>query len=314
MNERYKEFLASAPSPAEARRRIVEYACEHGTTAAARMSGADQTTVARILQRGDALAPRRHSGGKPRLAPEDEARIIDARLAHPEAGVIRLKRDHGLPHGGRQIMRVLNEAGLVPECEKPIRDPAFWIRWRERRVETARLELMVAEVVRKAGATGRIAEVERLRRGVARAKRKVEWWKKKARHAGTATAFNAESAEDGGPQRNGNIKLPDVLGGLSVLGVEGGAMLTATAFNAESAENGGLRGNGNIKLPDVLGGLGVLGVEGGATFTATALNAEHAEHAEKAANDKPWGSGYVSLRDMLADAGGLDALGRLGVE
>jgi hypothetical protein len=222
MNERYREFRASAPSPAEARRRLVEYACEHGTAAAIRMSGAGQTTVARLVRQAGAVAPRPNKPGAPRLAPEDEARIIDARLAHPGASAMRLKRDFGIPHGDHQIKRVLREAGLV--SKRHIRDPAFWIRWREKRVEVARLELMVAEVMRKHGVEGRIAQVERLRRVVAREKRKLEWWRKeKERQAGTATAFNAEnakSAEDGGPQGDGNIKLRDVLGGLGVLGVE----------------------------------------------------------------------------------------------
>jgi transposase len=175
MNKRYKEFVAAAPSPSEARRRIVEYARRHGTAAAARMSGAAPCTVYRLLKR-----KRLDSFDRPTraLLAEEEARIIDARLANPTEGVRSLKKKTGLPHGYVQITRVLREAGLALKRHHATRDPDFWIPICTRRVEYARYELKVAEYARAAGMTCIFSEVERIRRRLDVAKRKVEWWKK----------------------------------------------------------------------------------------------------------------------------------------
>ncbi len=178
MSERYREFVAAAPSPSEARRRIVEYARRHGTAAAVRMSGACRSTVKNLLNRKSFDTFGRHTGGSPRLSPEDEARIIDARLAHPTEGVLTLKSKRGLPHGRNQIARVLREAGLRIERHRSTRGPDFWLPVREFRVWIAEIELKVAEYARAAGMTGHLAQVEYIRRRLDVAKRKVEWWRK----------------------------------------------------------------------------------------------------------------------------------------
>ncbi len=178
MNTRYKHYLDCFSDKAEALRRIVACARAQGTGAAAGMSGADPSTIRSLCKRPRVGAPRRHTGGTPKLSLEDEARIMDARLAHPEAGALRLKRDHGMPFGKNQIERVLREAGLIVNPHsQPKDDPDFWIRVTERRVEYAGYELALAEHARALGYAGRASEVERMRRRLEKAKRKVEWWK-----------------------------------------------------------------------------------------------------------------------------------------
>ena len=179
MNPRYREFLESAPSRCAARHRLVRYARARGVRAAAAMSGASLNTVRRLLRRVDAgtLVPRRI--GSPRLSLHDEARIVDAKLAHPEAGVMRLKREHGLPYGNRQILRALREAGL--RTRRPDFAPERRLRTSERRLLAARLELEIAEAARAWNIPGRVAEVERIRRRLMIAERMVRHWRKRLR-------------------------------------------------------------------------------------------------------------------------------------
>jgi transposase len=253
MNERYREFRRSAGGAWEARRRIVECARAHGAEAATAMSGACRNAVYRLLQvSGDGEPPRLRQG-RPPISPEEEAGIIDARLAHPGVGWERLRRDFDLPYGRHAVTRVLREVGLVPGRKGPTRDPEFWLRWRQKRLEVARLELMVAKVMRNHGVTGRIAQVERLRRAVARAERKVEWWTARGREAkgGAAPAVDVPSASsaanDAATASNAD---------------------TATASNAENAKDaedgktGKLEGSGYVSLREMLGGLDVLGALG----------------------------------------------------
>ncbi len=177
MHQRYKDFLARADSLGEGRRMLVKYAREHGARAAARMSGANASTVWRLCAQKDVGVRRPHTGGPPKLSPEDEARIIDARLAHPGVGPVMLKRDHGLPYGKNKIMRVIREAGLASKERQTHRKPDFRIRICTGRVWIAQQELKVAEYARAAGMTCIFSQVERIRRRVAEAKRKLRWWK-----------------------------------------------------------------------------------------------------------------------------------------
>ena len=74
MNERYGKFLAAAPDPWEARRRLVDHARVHGAGAAARMSGACGSAIYKLLKRAEAGTLRPSPRGRPpRLTPEDEA-------------------------------------------------------------------------------------------------------------------------------------------------------------------------------------------------------------------------------------------------
>jgi hypothetical protein len=175
MNRRYKEDVARAPNLAEVLRQLLEHAHE----AEADMSGATPAASARpVLPRG---ATSRRWGGRGRpLTQLDEARIIDTKLSNPDMGVRRLKRDAGLTYGHCQITRVLRDVGLMrkPPPPPPPRDVDFWVRTTRGNVYLAEAELALAQYARLYGFTGRVAAVERLRRGVEKAKRKAEWWKK----------------------------------------------------------------------------------------------------------------------------------------
>lgn len=187
MNERYRKFLESAPDPWEARRILIGYARVHGFKAAARMSGAGLKTVYRLVRDTDAGRLRARRPGRPSLTPEDEAEIVAARLAHPEAGALRLKRDFGLPYGHRQIRRVIREHRLVPwQRKRPKRhklDPELWRGISEQRVEFARMALRVVEIARAQGYSGLMADVEGARRRLAKAEEKARWWAEQARAA-----------------------------------------------------------------------------------------------------------------------------------
>ncbi|MHC4253926.1 MAG: transposase [Planctomycetota bacterium] len=181
MNARYREYLASAPNSEEAREALVECARSRGVRAASDMSGAHPNTVRLLLERAGAGARPLRGPGRPRLSPEDEARIVDARRAHPEAGADALKRDHGLPYGRHQIERVIREAGLIPRHRKRSRlDAEEWRLRREKDVLFARIELYLATTAREHGMTGRIADVALALRNLERAERMATYWSGRA--------------------------------------------------------------------------------------------------------------------------------------
>ncbi len=146
--------------------------------AAARMSGASRRTVRNLVIRADAGDDLARNAGRQPLSARDEARIVAAKKAHPTEGAGALKSKRGLPYGLKRIIRVLGEAGLLPKRHIPTRDPDFWIRICTGRVWITQQELKVAEYARAAGMTGWLAQVERIRRRVEVAERKLEWWRR----------------------------------------------------------------------------------------------------------------------------------------
>ncbi len=230
MNRRYRELIAASGRRA-AWQRIVAHARERGVHAAAAMSGACLRTVRKLIKRADAgnLVPRKPV--PPRLTPEDEARIVDAKLAHPRAGVMRLKREHGLPYGNRQILRVLRETGLRTRWLD--HDPARRLRVSERRLLAARLELKVAEVARAHGFERVVFEVERMRRRLRIAEGTTRYWRK--RIADLAAHPDAPDGPDAG-----SPPTPD------------------DARYLEYAEEGELRADGSARSREVLGDFGAV--------------------------------------------------------
>ena len=200
MNKRYREFLDAAPDPWEARRGLIDYARVHGAEAAARMSGAGLCTVYRLVRQADTGTLRLRRPGRPSLTPEDEAEIVAARLAHPEAGALRLKRDHGLRYGHSQIKRVLREHGLARKRWRRVLklDPEHRLVVSKRRLVAARLELTVAEIARAHGFSGFVADVERIRRRLEKAERKVRYWTEKARVAQRQWLPSTNDTSEGG--------------------------------------------------------------------------------------------------------------------
>ena len=81
------------------------------------------------------------------------------------------------------------------------RDPDFWIRICTGRVWIAEQELKVAEYARAAGMTCIFSEVERIRRRLVKAERKLSWWKSEKvsrERAEQQRLLAAKDAEDGG--------------------------------------------------------------------------------------------------------------------
>ncbi|MHC4253564.1 MAG: hypothetical protein ACYS9X_30975, partial [Planctomycetota bacterium] len=172
MNARYMKYLDSFPDRWEARYSLIGYARTNGAAAAARMSGADPTTVRRLIRQVEAGTLRLRPAGHPPLSGRAELRIVAARLAHPGAGANRLKREAGLPYGEKSIKRVITQYGLVPRRRR--RDPVERGADAAKEVLYARIFQHLAEFARARGWTGRIADVGPKRRKVERAERAVE--------------------------------------------------------------------------------------------------------------------------------------------
>ncbi len=177
ISERYRRFMAAAPSPEAARRRIVECARRHGTMAAARMSSASKNTVRRLVRWADAGRSLADKLARPHLSARDEGRIVAAKRAHPTEGTGLLRRNGRVPYSCQTISRVLRETGLQRKQHVPTRDPDFRIRICTGRVWIAEQELKVAEIAHSVSYPGRASEVERIRRRLEVAERKLEWWK-----------------------------------------------------------------------------------------------------------------------------------------
>jgi len=176
MNERYRKFVNKIRDPAEARRRIVECARRHGTGSAARWSGAGVSTVRMLVRRADEGRPVLNDPGPPIMG-ADRQRIIAAKMAHPEEGGDLLKRNRRVPYSRQTIFRVLGEAGLLRKRFRPTRDPDHWLDRSDLALEMAEAELMIAEIARSMGVSGWVSQVERIRRRVEVAKRRVKWWR-----------------------------------------------------------------------------------------------------------------------------------------
>ncbi|MHC4249575.1 MAG: hypothetical protein ACYS9X_10655 [Planctomycetota bacterium] len=167
MNERYRKYLDAAPDPWEARYTLIGYARTHGVRAAVRMSGANRSTVYRLIQEADTGRLRRRPLGGRHLTLADEHRIIAARLAMPGAGPKRLKRELGLPYGTRQISRVLKERGFARHWWR--HDPTF-------NLDMARIELMLSKFEAARGWATRRNSLERARLKVMKLKEKMARW------------------------------------------------------------------------------------------------------------------------------------------
>ena len=204
IGERYREFLDSFPTHEEARLRIVECARRHGTTAAARMSGAPGRTVRKIVSRAEAGEDLARGLGRPGLSARERGRIVAAKRAHPAASVRALKMKHGLPHGWNQIRRILHDAGLVNE-----RAPDFWMRWHEKQRLYALINFYLGMIARLKGYPARLADTEGPLRRLRLAERKLEWWRsvkgskreveRSPRNAIMTSAVPGASAPDVGP-------------------------------------------------------------------------------------------------------------------
>jgi len=176
MDERYRRFVDRYRTPAEARRRIVECARRHGVTAAARWSGAHPTTVRMLVRRAEEGRPIVNNPGHP-LSRAERRRILAAKRARPEEGSRLLVGNRRVPHCYRTIFRVLHEAGLTRKQHIPTRDPDHWLERSELSVWMAEAELYIAQVARSMGVTGWVSQIERIRRRVEVAKRRVAYWR-----------------------------------------------------------------------------------------------------------------------------------------
>ncbi|MHC4252638.1 MAG: transposase [Planctomycetota bacterium] len=189
IGERYGEFMAASGGPEEARRRIVECARRHGTMAAARMSGASRRTVRNLVIRADAGDDLARNAGRQPLSARDEARIVAAKRAHPDASARALRSKRGLPYGLKRILRVLGEAGMLRKRRRPTRDPGFWLPVHEFRLKMALLDSQVAVLgvrpadLERPDRLGRylrsLRKLVRARIRLGRAGAKVRWWKRK---------------------------------------------------------------------------------------------------------------------------------------
>jgi len=191
MNQAYRKFVEKMRGPARARRLIVECARRHGATAAARMSSAHPNTVRSLVKRADEGRPVTDGPGV-HLTRADRRRIIAAKRAHPEEGSRLLISNRRVPYGRWAISRVLREAGLERKKHIPTRDPDHWLERSELAVWMAEAELYIAEVARSMGVSGWVSQVERIRRRVEVAKRRVKYWREqKAKREGERSPRNA---------------------------------------------------------------------------------------------------------------------------
>ena len=72
--------------------------------------------------------------------PEEGKSVFDSaqeKLPRPDLGTVKLKKEFGLPHGLRQIQRVLGKYGLAHRYWR--HDPEFELRSAERRLGLAKL-------------------------------------------------------------------------------------------------------------------------------------------------------------------------------
>jgi len=179
IGERYREFMAASGGPEEARRRIVECARRHGTTAAARMSGASRRTALNLVTRADAGENLARNAGRQPLSARDEGRILAAKRAHPDEGAELFFKNRRVPYCYRTIFRVLHEAGMLKSIHVPTRDPDFWIRRHEKRRLFAQINFYLGMIARLKGYTGRIADTEGPLRRMRLSERKLERWRAK---------------------------------------------------------------------------------------------------------------------------------------
>jgi transposase len=186
--KRYQSYLDSFPNPSAARHALIGYARVHGPAAAARMSGAHVSTVAKVLHQAKTGKLRARPPGRPPLTVADKMRIARARIAHPDWGAKRLKKDFGLPYGVRQIKRILREYELVPKSRSQIDvDPKHWRTRHEELAKYARMNMLLSKIARLVGFTGRMADVEGPRRRIEREERKVKWWAMRVRDEARAS-------------------------------------------------------------------------------------------------------------------------------
>ncbi len=175
--ERYQQYLDSFPNPWAARDSLIGYARTHGPTAASRMSGAHLSTVQKLLHGAKTGTLEARPPGRPPLTVADKMRIARARVAHPNSGAKRLKKDFGLPYGVRQIKRIIREFELVPKQRQQTGGYAKY--WRTRHEKLAMYALMntvLSQMGQILKFTGRMADVETPRRRIEREERKAKWW------------------------------------------------------------------------------------------------------------------------------------------
>ena len=141
---RYLDLVKSLPDPWRLRRAMVACARKHGVEAAVREFGAGVTTVRRWLRRAEVGPWKKPGAAKWYLTPAEVERIVRAKLARPDLGTLRLKKEFGLPHGTRQITRVIREHGLSRPWHR--HDLEFEIRSDERRVGLAEMYLALGKL------------------------------------------------------------------------------------------------------------------------------------------------------------------------
>jgi len=239
MNERYRRFVERMRGPGRARRLIVECARRHGTTAAARMSGASRRTALNLVTRADAGENLARNAGRQPLSARDEGRILAAKRTHPEEGAGLLKRNRRVPYAYATIFRVLHEAGLLRKRFRPTSDPDFWIPWHEKQRLFARINFYLGMIARLKGYTGRIADTEGPLRRMRLSERKLERWR--ARREGersppdaiVTSAVPGRPGTDPDPDRAGESGMTDAE---MIASLASGAELAASALERTLAD------------------------------------------------------------------------------
>jgi len=187
--------MAAAPSPEAARRRIVECARRHGSASAARMSGADRSTVLRLARWADAGRSLARESGSPPMSAREKGRILAVKRAHPEESARLMERNRDIPWSHQTITQVLREAGMLRKVHVPTRDPDFWIRWHSKQRLFAKIELCLGLVARLKGYTGRIADTDTPLRRLRRSERRLEYWRARSGKPDRAGEFEAANSE-----------------------------------------------------------------------------------------------------------------------
>ena len=190
-DERYKAWLEANGGADEGRRALAVYAEAHGTRAAMARSGASKVTVNRLRRQQRAATDAGAAGasfrgpGRPPVSPDDEERIVDARRMNPGYGPRRLKKLCGIPNSEARIWAILKDHGLTkPGHPVKYPDPAFMAAVWERRIEQARLDLVVQrdvamyalECFREGKRPVAMPRLMRAFRRLVEAKRKAEFW------------------------------------------------------------------------------------------------------------------------------------------
>jgi len=194
MNERYRKFVDKMRGPAEARRLIVECARRHGTTSAARWSGASRATVRKLVRRAGEGRPVANDPGHP-LSRAKRRGIVEAKRAHPDEGAGLFFKNSRVPYCYRTIFRVLHEAGLLKRIRVPTRDPDHWILWHGKQRLFAKIELCLGLAARLKGYTGRIADTGTPLRRLRRSERRLEYWRALGGKPEGADKLDAADAE-----------------------------------------------------------------------------------------------------------------------